>query len=179
MKFAILSIALLFGSCAVAAQVRSQGEFVLHESSACPVAMGLNQAAATELQLAGNGPGKRLFETRLQLVLSPAPQVRAFPAGIQSADVTVHGYNSDKPEFELVDPGDAPIARSLVVKFIPAGDGRVYSDFVVRDLAAAGWLQIDSLTFANGSSWKLAAGEVCAVMPNMFQLIGKSGTVVP
>lgn len=40
-------------------------------------------------------------------------------------------------------------------------------------------LEIDSLAFANGSSWKPAAGEVCAVMPNMFQLIGKSGNVVP
>jgi hypothetical protein len=174
MKFAVLSIALLFGACAAAAQAAIPGQFVLHGSFGCPVSMGLNQATGSEVQLAGNGQGRTLFETRLQLVLSRASQIRSFPASIKSAEVTVHGYNSSKPGFELVYPGDAPVAQSLLVRFISAGNGRVYSDFVVRGLASAGWLEIDSLTFANGNVWKPMQGETCAVVPNMFQLIEQS-----
>ncbi|HTV83584.1 MAG TPA: hypothetical protein VME18_13125 [Acidobacteriaceae bacterium] len=174
MKLAVLSMALLFGSSAAAAQATIPEQFVLHGSSGCPVSMGLNQATGGRVRLAGNGQVRRLFETRLQLVLSRASQVRSFPASIQSAEVTVHGYNSSKPGFELVYPGDTPAAQSLLVRFNSAGNGRVYSDFVVRGLASAGWLEIDSLAFANGSVWKPMQGETCAVAPNMFQLIEQS-----
>jgi len=178
MKLTILSITLLLGSCVAAAQAAPPEQLVLHRSSGCPVSMALNQGSSSKVQLAGNGQGRSQFETRLQLVLSRSSQVRSLPSRITSARLTVHGYNSSKPEFELTYPGDAPIARSLPVKFISAGSGRVYSDFVVRGLASAGWIEIDSLAFANGSSWKPTAGEMCVVMPNMFQLVGRSGAVV-
>jgi hypothetical protein len=178
MKLAVLSIALLFGSCAAAAQTATPEQFALHGTSGCPVSMSLNQATASKVQLAGNGQGRSQFETRLQLVLSRASQVRTLPARITSAKVTVHGYNSSKPGFELIYPGNAPIAQSLPVKFSSAGNGNVYSDFVVRGLASVGWLEIDSLALADGSSWAPTTGEVCAVMPNMFQLVGQSGTDV-
>jgi len=176
MKLSVLSIALLLGSCAAAAQTTPPEQFVLHGSSGCPVSMGLNQANANKVQLAGNGQGRSQIETRLLLVLSRASQVRTLPARITSAKVTVHGYNSSKPGLELIYPGNAPIAQSLPVKFSSAGNGRVYSDFVVRGLASAGWLEIDSLAFADGSSWAPTTGQMCAVMPNMFQLVGQSGT---
>lgn len=168
MKFALISIALLVGSSFALAQTSFVTRF---RGSGCPVSMKLSQTSSSGLQLTANGHSRVMRETRLHLVLSHTGQIEAFPAHIRSAEVTVHGYNSDKPRFELVQPGHATVARSMFVRFTPAGEGSAYSNFIVPGFTWTGWLEIDSLTYADGSSWKPAAGESCTVIPGALRLI--------
>ena len=169
MKIAVIPIAFLFGSCALAAQAASGGV-----SRGCPVSMRLDQAANSSLLFAS--PANRLLQTRLELNLFPVPHARVYPSSIKSAEVTVHGSDSNKPVVELVSPGGpgAPVERRLEVKFTSTADGEVASDFVVHGLASAGWLEIDSFNFENGTAWKPERGQACVVIPNMFRLVAPS-----
>ncbi len=174
MKLVVLSIACLFPSCYLAAQVAAPAQFQIHVSSGCPVSMRLNQAFSSASHLVGNSQNSTSSATWLHLVLSRGPNATIFPPGIRSADVTVHGYNSE-PRFELVSPGDAPIVRSLHVGFTFAGNGEVSSNFAVSGLASAGWLEIVALNFANGKTWMPARGETCTVAPSLIKLVEQRG----
>lgn len=175
MKLAAFSLAILFGSCPLFSQSTAPAQFTVRNaqaSSGCPVEMRLNQTVSSRAQQAENGESRTVFQTRLHLVLSGSPSAEIFLPGLKSAAVTVHGYNG-KPRFELVAPGDAPEARSLKVQFVPAGDHKASSDFVVAGLASASWLDINSLSFANGRTWKPAKGQSCIVSPSMVLLISQ------
>ena len=177
MKFTVLSIAFLFGSYPLAAQTTAPAQFLTHVNSSCPVSMRLNQVVSIGSHLVGNGYGGTGFETSLHLILLRAPLAKIVTRGVKSAEVTVHGYK-DMPSFNRVSPGNAPIAQQLQVEFTAAGDGEVSSDFVVDGLASVGWLEIDSVTLADGSAWEPALGEMCTVSPSMVIPVGQPATIV-
>lgn len=175
MKLTAFSLAILFGSCTLFAQTAAPAQFTVRNaqaSSGCPVEMRLNQTVSSRAQQAENGQSRTVFQTRLHLVLSGSPHAEIFLPGLKSAAVTVHGYNG-KPRFELVAPGDAPEVRALNVQFVSAGDNKASSDFVVAGLASASWLDIKSLSFANGNTWKPAKGQRCIVSPSLVMLISQ------
>lgn len=175
MKLAALSLAILFGSCPLFSQSVASAQFTVRNaqaSSGCPVEMRLDQVVSSSARQAENGQSRMVFRTRLHLVLSQSSRAEIFLTGLKSAAVTIHGYNG-KPRFELVAPGDAPEAKSLKVQFISAGDNKASSDFVVAGLASASRLDINSLSFANGATWKPAKGQSCIVRPSMVMLISQ------
>ena len=176
MKLAALSLAILFGSCPLFAQsAAAPVQFTVRSaqaSSGCPFEMRLNQSVSGSVRQAENGQSRTVFRTRLHLVLSGSPHAEIFLPGLKSAAVTVHGYNG-KPRIELVAPGDAPEAKALKVQFVAAGDNKASSDFVVAGLASASWLDIHSLSFASGTTWKPAKGQSCIVSPSLVMLISQ------
>ena len=175
MKLAALPLAILFGSCPLFAQSTAPAQFTVRgaqASSGCPVEMRLNQSVSSRAQQAENGQSRTVFQTRLHLVLSGSPNAEIFVPGLKTAEITVHGYNG-KPRFELVAPGDAPEAKALKVQFVSAGDNEASSDFVVTGLASASWLDVHSLSFANGATWEPAKGQSCIVSPSLVMLIAQ------
>jgi hypothetical protein len=169
------TIALQFGLFALAAQGAGFGQFVVPRgvqvSAGCPVAMQLNQRALSGLHSVGNGQQKMVFETRLHLLFSGAPRTKVRATEIKAARVTVHGYDGST-RFELVAPGpNAPTAKTVDVKFAAAGAGKVASEFDVQGISSASSLDVNSIRFADGSTWKPAKGASCTVMPDLFMLV--------
>lgn len=179
MKLHTFSTALLFClvSMSLAAQGGGSGQTMdargVQVSRGCPVALQLKQRALSGMQQVGKGQPKVVFETWIHLVLSSTPGAKMHAAEIEAAVVTVHGYDGS-PRFELVWPGtNAPAAKSLDVKFAPASEGSVATDFSVKGISTASSLDLNSITFSNGSVWKPAKGSTCTVMPDLFMLIGE------
>lgn len=175
MKLAALSLAILFGSCPLLAQSAAPAQFTVRSAQAsvgCPVEMRLNQSVSSSVRQAENGQSRTVFRTRLHLVLSRSPRAEIFLPGLKSAAITVHGYNG-KPRFELIAPGDAPEAKAFKVQFVAADSNEASSDFVVAGLASASWLDINSLSFANGTTWEPAKGQSCIVSPSLVMLIAQ------
>lgn len=192
MKKAVFPLVLIFGSFPLFAQnaraqsVRNAGLQVqsgavsapqatalrAQFSSGCPVAMRLNQRISGGLRETGKGQQKVAFLANLHLELANATSSRAIAANVKAAAVTVHGYDGT-PHFELVNPGQTGLtARSMEIRFVPQVGNGAAADFSVNGIASASWLEVNSLTFANGTIWKPARGESCTVSPNPFKLVG-------
>lgn len=192
MKLAIFPLALVFGSLALSAQSAGSSGFGVagmqrlsgprtaeavalppgtQFSQGCPVAMRLNQGMNGALRHVGKGQKQLVYAASLHLEVSRAMLGKPLTANVKAASVTVHGYDGT-PRFELVSPGPRPLpARKMEIRFVPKDGEGAIADFVVEGMVSASWLEVDSLTFANGSVWKPSQGESCTVRPNPFQLI--------
>jgi hypothetical protein len=146
-------------------------------SSGCPVDMRLNQSTNSRALETGRGQQGHAFAASLHLDLSNAPGSKAVPANVKTADVTVHGYDGTT-RFELVSPGLASpgqeklTVRRMEIRFVPQDGKGAAADFLVNGIVSARWLEVNSFTYANGTSWRPARGESCIVTLNPFELVG-------
>jgi len=112
-----------------------------------------------------NGPAQRLHLTLVN------PKSRQ----ITSATVTVHGLHPKtratlKPAAGESAPSDA--ARTLDVSFSNPSAKDVSADLWVPGLSAAYSIDLIAVTYADGSTWKLAGGETCRTPIDGFMLVG-------
>lgn len=193
MKLALLSLAFVFGSTTLFAQnggtqrfkaageqsfgvarVESLGASPatarIQVSQGCPVAMRLNQQVNAALRQAGKGQKASVLAASLHLEISNALNSKEKAAAVKAAKVTVQGYDST-PRFELVSSSAGLPVRTVNIRFSPvAGDG-ASADFFVNGIVSASQLRIDSLIYANGTTWMPARGESCIVTPDPFMLV--------
>lgn len=177
MKLATAVFALAFGSLAMAAQspgpVQLMARRGVDVSAGCPVAMHLDQSVMGAAAHVKTGQSAMPLRTRLHLVLSGAPEAKVHPAQIQEAGVTVYGYDTT-PHFKLTSPAQGKRsvpAKRMTVKFVPQSDGSAEANFAVAGLPWASLLEINSITFANGNTWKPAPGRTCTVTPDPIVLV--------
>ena len=138
-------------------------------TNACPVSVQARQAASWNRMEVGNdhpkGPAQRLH---LTLVNPRSKQ-------ITSATVTVHGLTpKTRATLTPLTAGDSPsdAAKTLDVSF-PDGPGKeVSADLWVPGLSAAYSIDLTAVTYADGSTWKLADGRTCRTSIDGFMLIG-------
>ena len=186
-KLAVLSLALLVGSLMLAAHAASQSagqtQFSFHPgiaiSSGCPVSMKLEHSGLLQLRKVRKAPGTpgtqpyRGFRTELQLLLTALPDAHSNPRQIAGARLTAYGYNGNPSVILIsgnVDPS-SEIAKTMDVKFAPGGDRTVSANLLLPGFAAARSIDLDSITYADGSTWTPAAGQRCTVTPDPFMLV--------
>lgn len=105
----------------------------------------------------------------------PASALRSLRAA--SATATIYGFGG-QPRAELVSPGlnsrgkaSSGPTRNLQLRF-SANDGSSMAELWLPSFGAVRWLQVDSITWSDGSSWKPAEGQSCTVSPSLFMLVG-------
>jgi hypothetical protein len=138
-------------------------------TNACPVSVDARQAASWNRMEVGNDPPKGPAQ-RLHLTL-----VNPKSRQITSATVTVHGLHPKtratlKPAAGESAPSDA--ARTLDVSFSNPSAKDVSADLWVPGLSAAYSIDLIAVTYADGSTWKLAGGETCRTPIDGFMLVG-------
>ena len=92
---------------------------------------------------------------------------------VVAANVTVRGF-ADKARLMQVMPGQHSFdaARTLDVRF-PVDPGKETSaDLRVPGLTAISAIDLNSVTYADGSVWKLASGGSCRSWIEGFMLVG-------
>lgn len=190
-RHTFFSLAILFASAALAAQTAirqpSQGLGVAgmevlsndqhqtqtivispqQQGSACPVAVRAQQAANWSRQEVDNNPPKGAAQ-RLHLILTNSNSSR-----ITGAAVTVRGLTpKNRVTQTQLSTGDSSDAAKTLSLAFPAGPGKdVSSDLLVPGLSAVYSIDLDSITYADGSTWKLDAGKVCRTPIDGFMLI--------
>jgi hypothetical protein len=159
-----ISFALLLALTVVAAQTASRSQSAPQQilvelaapASSCPISLHAKQA-----------PGGDAIEVNGTRIQDPAQRLHLSISGFDSrrivaANVTVRGFNNQArymPTMSAQDSSDA--ARTLDVRF-PAGSGKeTAADLRVPDLTAVTVIELNSVTYSDGSTWKLAAGSSC------------------
>ena len=142
----------------------------------CPVDMRARQRMGGEMVAVDkNGVKRRVFAQRLRLFLNdlrPAEKDRK----IASATVTVHG-SGVKARLAPVGEESAgardsgSLERTLTVGLANWGEAGVSGDFGLPGFTSASRVDLDSITYSDGTVWKLSGNETCRVAPDPMMLI--------
>ena len=115
---------------------------------------------------AGHNPGGDTMEVNGVRTGSVAQMLHLSVANrdsrpIVAANVTVHGL-ANKPRLTKTQPdhNTADAAKTLDVQFAAGTGKEVAADLTVPGLSAATAIELNSVTYADGSTWKLA-GSFC------------------
>ncbi|MGA3048189.1 MAG: hypothetical protein ABSD67_16265 [Terracidiphilus sp.] len=184
--FGLVSLAILFGAASLTAQTTAsygvagmeglanqpQTQTVViqlpQSNNACPVSVQARQAASWNRMEVSNdrpkGPAQRLH---LTLVNPKSKQ-------ITSATVAVHGLTpKTRATLTTMVAGNSPsdAARTLDISFSAGSAKEVSADLWVPGLSAAYSIDLIGITYADGSTWKLADGFTCRTSIDALMLI--------
>lgn len=136
--------------------------------SSCPVSMNAKQSGSTSLVAVAPGQSAvRDFAQQIHLTLGDGTAAK-----IVAATVTVHGFNARSRILPAANAEDGPsrITRTLNVSLSSEDQNQSAADLMLRGFTSVRSIDIDSLTYADGSTWK--SGErVCRVAPDLVMLV--------
>jgi len=142
---------------------------------ACPVEMRATQGSGGALVAVKPGqpdkgrPGQDRggYSQRIHLAVN---NIGAPP--IATADVRVHGTTAQPRMVPLAGTsGPATITRGMHVSFDGGTGKESSSDVVLRDFTSVNSIDLLSVTYADGTTWKSTAGA-CRIVPDPVMLIG-------
>jgi hypothetical protein len=169
-----LGIFALFTGIPVVAQTSwSAPELRPDVARSCPINMHVGQGiGGAMVAVDENGVKRQVFAPRLRLSLndvrSDKPSQR-----IASAMVTVHGTNGKpKPRPIDSDMDQSDMEMTLTVSLAEWGEPGVSGDFRLPGFTSANRIDLQSITYEDGSTWKLSRGQSCRVAPDPLMLIG-------
>jgi hypothetical protein len=183
-----LSFVLLLGSATLAAQVAGQSaqtktaaqnsapsktvlQIRVIDPSACPVEMRAQHGGGGGMVKVGPGDpadsANKMPSQHIRLTLS-----KANAAAITAATVTVHGFTGKARmvpvESQLQDSSDG--AKTIEVAFSPDAANQAAGDFRAPGFTAVTRIDLESVTYADGATWK-SDGRVCSVVPDGMMLV--------
>jgi hypothetical protein len=92
------------------------------------------------------------------------------PRSVEQARITLHGMSGAHVVPVKDHPADA--TESFTVS-PSAGPNHLFQSVVYLDkLTGVQWIEINELTFADGTAWHESANSFCRVTPNGFMLVG-------
>src|ERR1700722_10300045 len=122
----------------------------------CPISLHARHAGGAEMWKVDGVPIQSPAQ-KLHLTISDSDSRR-----IVAANVTVRGSSGKArymPAESTLDSSDA--AKTLDVRFPTGPDKETAADLTVPGFTAVSVIDLNSVTYSDGSSWKLAAGSSC------------------
>jgi hypothetical protein len=182
-RAAFVSFMIVLGSAALAAQTGSQNGFAVVTSDlsgqeqvkttaiqvaappSCPVSLTARQAPGGDRMMVNSVQVKGIAQL-LHLIVSGSNSRR-----VVAANVTVHGFANKGRMVQTMSTQDASdAAKTFDVKF-PIAPQEISTDLAVPGLSAVSMIDLNSVTYSDGSTWKLAAGSVCSSRIDPMMLV--------
>jgi hypothetical protein len=123
----------------------------------CPVSLRAQQMPGGDTWVV-NGATVKPFAQRLHLTAT-APH----SGPVVAASITVRGY-AGQPRFTPIGTSDqdaGKASKTLDVAFAPARGREASTDIALAGFSAVTVVDLNSITYADGSTWKLNAGSSC------------------
>jgi len=183
-RMVLFSLAILTGLLALAAQAPAVQFNAGRMDAGCPVSMRAQQKGMGDLLLADKGRDGKVDgpAQRIHLTLGKGTETSEEIARVR---VTVRGTGAENRMYRVpagqADPrgggGGFVIgpktdrARSFDLAFRPNGDGEIATDLVLRGFTSVTWINLDSVTFADGTVWMPSGRLSCRISPDLLMLI--------
>jgi hypothetical protein len=92
---------------------------------------------------------------------------------VTRAQFTVHGLTGrgQVNPASLSDPEAATTSKQVELSFKIAHDGKASAPLLAQGFTSISWIELDSLTYADGSAWHASPQHNCSVVPNRFMLV--------
>jgi hypothetical protein len=136
----------------------------------CPISMRVRQGIGNGVLVVKGGKRLDTVGSRLRLNLAPS-QDR--PGTVIAATVIVHGFNGKPGVFPLVATRDhaSEITKTLAVSLTADDDNSFWSELLLPGLTGPNRVDLQSVTYVDGSIWKVALTDACHVAPDPFMLV--------
>jgi len=139
--------------------------------TSCPVALHALQGSGSGLLAVRNtepipGPAQHI-----RLILIPTTGNASRPV---SGRVTVHGLSGKNRTLlptQLSNAERFDKTRTLNVTFTPQENKEVATELTLSGFTSVSSIRLESLDYADGSTWKVANGLACQVAPDPMMLI--------
>jgi hypothetical protein len=137
----------------------------------CPVGLKVNHGLFSQKRETEYGPfsppAPKVQEQRIQLTMTN-PSLRE----IVSAQITVYGFSDKWRAIPLAGANDTPDLKkrvNLVLKV--KGNDHASSDLSLNRFTSVAYVDLDSLTYADGAIWKASSPAACSVTPDPLMLV--------
>jgi hypothetical protein len=164
-------------------QLEAQAQKALdleHTVNRCPIAMDARQEGGLHMVRTQDGSKAPQQPAITPSLILTAPQGRQ----ILSATITAHGYAAPKSAMPLEVQGQAvlrsqPTGRTeltstVTVKFESDGAGSFSGKFRLPGFTVLESVDLNSVTFGDGSTWSFTSASGCHVTPDPFVLVSAS-----
>jgi hypothetical protein len=137
------------------------------QAPACPVPMRAQQGFSGGLvAVRQSQPAPPAPAFRLTLTLTNRKST-----GIASARVTVFGLSGKARAIPLDSAPASDLARTMNIRFGDSGNADAAADLLLRGFTTVTRIDLDSLTYADGSTWTASTGTSCHVAPDPLMLL--------
>jgi hypothetical protein len=159
------------GQGALPAPVRAADATRASAPSACPLDMRVRQGVgAKTMAVDRNGRQMEMFAARLILLLKDARRENPAEARMLGATVTVHGTTA-KGQILPADTrpsASGEVVKTLEVRLTAYGEPEVSGDLLLPGFTSARMVDLDSVTYDDGSTWRLSGTDSCHVAPDLL-----------
>lgn len=137
----------------------------------CPVGLKVNHGPSYLKRDTEYGPfappAQKVQEQKIQLTMTnPSPKE------IASAQITVYGFSEKWRAVPLADAKDTPDLKKRANLILNVkGNNHASSDLSLSRFTAVAYVNLDSLTYADGATWKASSPGVCSVTPDSLMLV--------
>jgi hypothetical protein len=138
----------------------------------CPVGLYVNHGTFYLERKVVFGPsyGDVPPEVRYQLI--HLTMTNFLSQDIAGAQITVHGYSDKWRVIPLSNESPAPdLAKTVDVALNVKGNGHASSELSFSRLTAVTAIDVNSVTYADGSTWHTPSPGACSVAPDGFMLV--------
>ena len=143
--------------------------------SSCPVGFSAEPGVGPGMVIVINGDTTASQKLKLQLSYLTDPQLHS--SNITGAQITVHGLTAKgRIAPASSDPDDATIAKQVDLALTIAPGRTASTDMLFKGFTSVRWITLDSLTYANGSTWHPAAHRSCSIVPNRYMAVADAVT---
>jgi hypothetical protein len=136
--------------------------------SSCPVGMRALQGSGGGLVAVRGAQPQEGPAQRIHLILNNPKAGR-----IVSAKITVRGLSPKNRAVETLANQGSPsdLTRGLEARFSPDSAISVATDLLLTGFTAVNSIELKAVTYADGSTWTVSAGEACRVTPSALMLV--------
>ena len=92
------------------------------------------------------------------------------PQSIVSAEIVVHGF-SNKWRFVPLSGADPDLARTVDVALDVQGNSQATRDLRLSHFTAITAVDVNAVTYADGSTWRTSSPGACSASPDLFMLV--------
>ncbi|MFP5236683.1 MAG: hypothetical protein ACLGSD_12345 [Acidobacteriota bacterium] len=154
-------------------QTPAANRYIIVQPQPCPVA-DMHATQGSSSQMLRTNDGKSTPMMRPKLTLTPHDGRK-----IVAATVTAHGYPPTPGTLDLVanllsqptTSHNRQIAKTLAIKFHADDEGGFSAELPLRGFSAVTMIDLNSVTYSDGSVWKVAKQNQCRVAPDPLLLI--------
>ena len=138
--------------------------------SACPIGLSAEPGVNPGMLIVVNGDTTAAQKLKLQLRHLTGPH--SHPSAITAARITVHGLTAKGRIAPASSNPDADtIAKQVNLALTIAPNHTTSTDMLFQGFTSIRWITLDSLTYADGTTWHPAAHKSCSIVPNRFMAV--------
>ncbi len=139
------------------------------ESEGCPIGLSVERRSPTEFVNTAESP-HRADSQRIRLTFTPLDS-----PGIRTVDLTVHAFSNKGQILPAATRSSSGIDRSFQISG-PASSGLSQKDLWVERVGGVTSVELNSITYVDGSVWHRTAESSCRAVPSNLVLVDLTAT---